>query len=257
MSLLEDILKEKRSWIAAKHRELSRPSGVDFRDTVATLRRPLSKPLRLNAEIKFRSPSAGELSKAMGTGERALCYERSGASMVSVLTDNRFFGGNFSELLYAHHATRTPVLCKDFIIDDAQVAHANGYGADAVLLIARCLPGRELRSLATAVRKRRMEPFIEVSTEAELARALEVNPQIVGVNARDLDSLEMDPERAARVLDKIPKGIVAVHLSGLKTPEDVMRVSRTRADAALIGEILMRQDDPMSLLKSLVAAANG
>jgi indole-3-glycerol phosphate synthase len=257
MSLIEEILKEKRAWVSVTPKSQMRPNGMEIRNTLVALHRPFGKPLRLIAENKFQSPSGGQLSKAMSAGQRALCYERAGASMVSVLTDKKFFGGSFFDLSHSHNAVRIPVLCKDFIVDELQIAEAHGHGADAVLLIARCLPGRDLRRLATAVRKRGMTPFFEITTEEDLQRVMDVNPQIIGVNARDLDTLEMDTERAARVLAKIPGGVVAVHLSGLKTPEDVIRIARTRADAALIGESLMRQPDPTKLLQSLVTASRG
>ena len=147
-------------------------------------------------------------------------------------------------------------LCKDFISHLAQVECAWSFGADAVLVIVWCIPGAaELRALVTGTLTVGLEPFVEVVDEAELDRALEAGARVIGVNARDLDAQVMDAARAARVLSKIPKGVVAVHLSGLRAPEDARRIAQSRADAALIGEALMRREDPSELLRQLVSAA--
>ncbi len=260
MGLLRDILAEKMKEVAAMqgHPAVARPADWPVRDVVEALRRPKGAPLRLIAEIKFRSPSAGSLSRALGPRERAQVYEAGGAAMVSVLTDAKWFDGSLDDLSLARAAVTVPVLCKDFVIDVAQIERAASAGADAVLIIVRCVDdGAALSELVDGARRAGIEPFAEVVTDAELDRALAAGARGGGVNARALATLEMDAARAARILARIPRGIVAVHLSGLKTAADAAAIARSRADAALLGEALMRQPDPSSLLAELVAAASG
>lgn len=224
--------------------------------------RPFSLRRRANAlqlicEIKFRSPSAGALSTVLSVAERAQAYERAGARMISVLCDTSFFDGSFTHLAQARTACALPLLCKEFVIDEAQLDAAVAYGADAVLLIARCLDAARLTELTRAARERRLEPFVEVVTDEESRWAVDAGAMLIGVNARDLDTLEMDATRAPRMLGALPASATRVHLSGIALPEDVRRVAASPADAALIGETLMRQDQPEERLRSLVAAAAG
>jgi indole-3-glycerol phosphate synthase len=219
------------------------------------LARKAGEPLRLITEIKRRSPSAGVLSTKLGVAERARVYERGGASMLSVLCDSRYFDGGFEHLAEARAACSLPLLCKEFVLDEVQLDAARSFGADAVLLIVRCLEKPRVRALVAAARARELEPFVEVATEEEARLALDAGATLVGVNARDLDKLAIDTARAARILETLPPGVVGVHLSGLKSPEAVAAVARSRADAALIGELLMREDDPAPLLEKVAAAA--
>jgi indole-3-glycerol phosphate synthase len=259
VSLLADILASKQHEIAAMRDRPRRPSKRTPLDVLTTLGRS-GGALRLVAEIKLRSPSAGPLSHALTPAARAVSYAESGASMVSVLCDAPFFDGSWDHLAAARvsldaagHAV--PLLAKDFIVHERQVLEARDRGADAVLLIARIVDAARLKELTRAARDAGLEPLLEVVDEAELAAALDSGARLVGVNARDLDSLAMDAARTARVLEAIPAEVVAVRLSGVKAPVDVARLSRGRADAALIGEALMRQDDPGPLLRAMVAAA--
>jgi indole-3-glycerol phosphate synthase len=260
MGLLDDILAQKSVEAAALSGEpaRTRAKNNEPRDVFAALQRPAGAPLRLIAEIKFRSPSAGKLSRVLDAGARARAYEQGGASMVSVLTDRTWFDGSFDDLAVARAAIGLPVLCKDFVIDPAQIDRAWATGADAVLLIVRCLrqDGLLLR-LVEGARSRGIEPFVEVVDERELELAVVAGARVIGVNARDLDTLDVDPDRTQRVLAKIPSGTVAVRLSGLKSGADAAAMAGSRADAALIGEALMRCDDPRSLLAELAKGAAG
>jgi indole-3-glycerol phosphate synthase len=213
--------------------------------------------LRLIAEVKLRSPSAGVLSRVLAPEARALVYARGGAAMVSVLCDAPFFEGSWEHLAAARGALdaaglAVPLLAKEFVLDARQIAEARDRGADAVLLIARIVDRAALAALVGATRSEGLEPFVEVVDEAELEAALAAGARVVGVNARDLDTLAMDQERTARVLERIPPDRVAVHLSGVGSPEAVAAVARGRADAALVGEALMRADDPGPLLTSML-----
>jgi len=250
---LAEILAQKHSELASlRARALPAPPA---RRPVALNRAANGGRLSLITEIKRRSPSAGQLSTVLSISERAAAYERAGASMLSVLCDPHFFDGDYQHLVEARAATQLPLLCKEFVIDELQLDAASAFGADAVLLIVRCLSPARTLELIQAARARQLVPFVEVVTEEELAVALDGGADLIGVNARDLDTLVMDAARAARVLAAIPTAITRVRLSGLAKPEDVTRLKASGADAALVGEALMRADDPEPLLRSLAAAA--
>lgn len=221
------------------------------------LSRGPGQPLRLIAEIKRRSPSAGALSTELSVPARAVAYERAGARMMSVLCDWQFFGGRYEDLAAAREATNLPVLCKEFVVDECQLDAARAYGASAVLLIVRCLAPQRLHALVRGARERELLPFVEVVNEEEARLALEAGATCIGVNARDLDTLSMDLARAERVLAGLPPSITRAHFSGISGAEQVARVAQSGADAALVGEVLMRQADPEPLLRSFVAAAAG
>jgi len=249
--VLARILQQKQTEVAAlRGQKLPAPPGP----RPFSLRRVDGK-VQLITEIKFRSPSAGPLSTALSVAERARAYEAGGASMLSVLCDARFFDGAFTHLAEARAACSLPLLCKEFVIDELQLDAALAYGADAVLLIVRCVSPERLPVLIRAARDRGLEPFVEIVSDEEASLALDSGATLIGVNARDLDTLVMDAERAPRLLATLPKTVTRVHLSGIARPEDVQRVVRSSADAALIGEVLMREAAPEARLRSLVNAA--
>jgi indole-3-glycerol phosphate synthase len=253
MGVLDEILAQKTNELPAlRARTLPTPPA---RRRVALGRNDNGGRLSLITEVKLRSPSAGKLSTVLSVAERAQAYERAGASMLSVLCDSHFFDGDYQHLVEARAVTSVPLLCKEFVIDEAQLDAARAYGADAVLLIVRCLSPLRTAQLIAAANARELVPFVEVANEAELKVALDAGATLIGVNARDLDTLAMDAAQAARVLAAIPERLVRVHLSGLAKPEDVLRIRQGGADAALVGEALMRADDPEPLLRSLAAAA--
>lgn len=261
--VLDEIVRAKQREVhGLKHRTCYTRVPDGPRKNVATsLRRAPGQPLRLIAENKRKSPSAGALSTVLSTAERVVRYAASGAAMVSVLCDEEFFGGSWHDVFEARRALvaagfATPVLAKEFIIDERQLREASACGADAVLLIARILDRTRLQELLTQTESLGLEAIVEVVTEDELEWAVGANAKLIGVNARDLDTLVMEPDRAARVLAAIPEGCIPLYLSGVKGPEDVRRLATTRAHAALIGETLMREDDPRALLSSMVQAAS-
>lgn len=249
--VLARILAKKAEEVVAL-RQAKLPAGPGPRPF--SLRRA-HQQIKLISEIKFRSPSAGPLSTALSASERARAYERGGASMISVLCDESFFDGSFTHLATVRQACSLPLLCKEFVIDEVQLDAAVAYGADAVLIIVRCVAPDRLPVLVREARARKLEPFVEVVNEGESRLALDAGSTLVGVNTRDLDTLEMDAERGPRLLAAMPAEVTRVHLSGIRTPEDVTRVAASAADSALIGETLMRQADPEPLLRSLVTAA--
>ncbi len=252
--MLNEILANKRGELAAlRQRALPAPPALR---SVDLSRRP-GQPLRLIAEIKRRSPSAGPLSSKLGIAERARIYEEAGADMVSVLCDAVYFDGAYEHLALARAATSIPLLCKEFVIDELQLDSARAFGADAVLLIVRCLTPVRLAQLTAAASARGLISLVEVHTPDEVPIALDAGATLIGVNARDLETLQLDAARARRVLESLPEGVTRVHLSGIHRPDQVAEVARSTAHAALLGETLMRHDDPRDLMLALAAAAAG
>ena len=264
VALLKEILANKARDVAElRSRPRLAPAVVrEPIEVLRALRRDADSALRLVAEVKLRSPSAGPLSRALAPADRALAYAEAGAAMISVLCDGAFFDGSWKHLAAARSrldgaGRAIPLLAKEFVVDVRQIEEARDRGADAVLLIARIVSASRLAELAHAARAERVEPFIEVVDERELEAALAAGARVVGVNARDLDTLRMDGARAARVLAAVPPETVAVHFSGVRDGRDVIEVARGRADAALIGEALMREDDPRELLRTLCSCHPG
>jgi len=228
-------------------RELVRPDASRRARFVQALSGP---GLAIIAECKRRSPSAGVLIDA-GPGWSALAdaYKRGGAAALSVLTEQDHFGGSLEDLQSVAHAG-LPRLRKDFILDQAMLLEACLFGADAVLLIAAILPDAELRDLRERAGELGLAVLLEVHDERELERALAVEPELVGVNARDLRTLTTDLATVERLLPRVPKRQLKVAESGIQTVADLQRVRAAGADAALIGETLVRSKDPAALLHS-------
>jgi indole-3-glycerol phosphate synthase len=254
MSVLDEILVSTRRECDRLRAELPPRIARETLDVHEILTRKQGDPLRLIAEIKLRSPSAGALSRTLSVAERAAAYEEAGATMISVLVDREHFDGGYHHLAEARAKTRLPLLAKGFAIDAIQLEAARRAGADAVLLIVRILDDARLRSLVEASRACALEPIVEVVDEDEVARALAAGARTIGVNARDLSTLAMDGERAARVVAQIPSEVVSLWFSGLRGAADVQRVASTSVDGALVGEGLMKQDDPRPMLRSMVDA---
>lgn len=248
----DEIARLRRSELPAPHEA---PRGALVRER---LTRPAHAPLRLIAEIKRKSPSAGPLSTHLDPAERGRAYAEAGATMISVLCDGPFFDGAWEhvEVVRRSVGDRALVLAKEFVLDEIQIARAARAGADAILVIVRILERDQTRDLVGAARAFGLEPLVEIVDEEELAIALDAGATVIGVNARDLDTLVMDAARAARVLAAIPEGRVPVHLSGLRAPADVRPIAASRAHAALVGEALMREDDPRALLGRMVREAD-
>jgi indole-3-glycerol phosphate synthase len=180
-------------------------------------------------------------------------YEQAGASAISVLCDGPGFGGTPLDLRRVAAAVACPLLFKEFVVDVLQLDQARAMGASLVLLLVRVLSDDELAMLTHETQRRGMQPVVEAADAVELARALRLDAPIVGVNARDLRSFDVDPDQAARLVDRIPSDRVAVFMSGVRSCDDMRRVRATRADAVLVGEGLMRAEDPGRRLAELLA----
>lgn len=204
--------------------------------------------LSVIAEFKRKSPSAGSI-RDDDPGARALAYREAGASAVSVLTDPDAFGGSLEDLGAASAASGLPILMKDFIVDPSQIRAGWAAGASAVLLIVRCLDDARLRHLHREARSLGLDALVEVHDAAELDRALALEDAIVGINNRDLDTLQTDRRRARGLLPRVPSGRIAVAESGYLEPEHLTEL-RGRADAVLIGTALMRAADPSAFLRA-------
>jgi len=245
---------ERRAAVARGRRgELEReaaraPAGADF---AAALRAGGS--VTVIAEIKRRSPSAGRLAGPdTDVAVLAGALATGGAAALSVLTEELHFGGSLEDLARVAAAVRVPVLRKDFLLDPAQLYEARAAGASAVLLIARVLEPARLDALVRLAAELGMASLVEVHAEAELAAAVAARPAAVGVNARDLDTLAMDPRTVERLLPAVPASAVAVAESGLATRADVARVAARGADAVLVGSAISGAADPAAALATLI-----
>jgi indole-3-glycerol phosphate synthase len=216
----------------------------------AALRRP--GEVRLLAEIKRRSPSAGAIREGVDPGEVAAAYRAGGAAALSVLTDRDFFGGSLDALRRVRGAVDLPLLRKDFIIDPVQVWEARAAGADAILLIVRILGDERMRDLHAAAAELGMDVLVEAHDARELERAMEIGAQLVGVNNRDLSTFHTDLELSIRLAPGVPPGVTLVAESGIRTGEDVGRLGAAGVDAILVGESLMRQPDLVGATLALV-----
>ena len=214
--------------------------------------------LRLVAEIKRKSPSAGPLAAGVDARELAARYEAAGAAALSVLTDAAF-DGRIQDLEMVSASASIPVLRKDFILDTHQVWESRAAGADAILLIVAALDDDPLAELAGAARQAGLGLLVEVHDPWEAERARAVEPAAVGVNARDLETLEVALDRSLATLRAVREGwgpeVVLVAESGLRTPEDLERARAAGADAVLVGEHLMRSGDPAAALQALLGAS--
>ncbi|MFH0810774.1 MAG: indole-3-glycerol phosphate synthase TrpC [Pseudomonadota bacterium] len=199
--------------------------------------------IRLIAEVKKASPSAGLIRPDFDPVALARSYHQAGARAISVITDEKFFQGHIDYLAAVSRAVPLPVLRKDFLIDPYQIYEARLKGAGAVLLIASVLPLEELKELRSLAANLGMDSLVEVHNEADLAVALAAGANIIGVNNRDLRDFSVSLETTLRLRPRVPAGVVLVSESGIKTREDVLRLQEAGVDAILVGESLMRSAD--------------
>ena len=252
MSVLDDIVAAKKDRLArGQYLPLPKPAppgdGASF---VAALREP---GVRIVAELKRRSPSAGEILPELdGRIETmALAYRRGHAAALSVVVEEDFFGGKPEWLPRAKRRSGLPALMKDFVVSERQLDFAVSLGADAVLLIARALSDGELSGLAAAARQRRLATVIEAHDAAEVARAAACEPDVLGVNARDLANFQTSLETLEALAPSLPVGPVHLAESGIRTAADIARLRRAGFGAFLVGESLLTHSEPEELLREL------
>ena len=206
------------------------------------------------AEIKRKSPSKGALSEIPDPVDLALAYERGGASVISVLTEGRRFGGSLEDLHAVSQAVSIPVLRKDFISSEYQIVEARACGADLVLLIMAGLSDGEVGHLLDVTRSWGMEALVETHSEEEVTRAVAVGALLIGVNARDLSTFELDTTLFGRLQEAIPSGVLKIAESAVVNSQDVTRYREQGAHAVLVGEALVTGVDPENQVKEFVAA---
>jgi len=204
------------------------------------------------AEVKRASPSAGAIAIDADPVIQATAYDVGGAAVISVLTEPTHFGGSMQDLRAVRAAVEHPVLRKDFLVDPDEILEARAAGADAVLLISSCLSDDELIRMIAVARELGMEPLVETYTDEDLQRVLATDAEVVGVNARDLESLDVDVAAALRRLARIGDDRVAVLESGIRTRADVAAAVAAGASAILVGETLMRAADPGAAIHELI-----
>jgi indole-3-glycerol phosphate synthase len=249
---LTRILEAKQTRLSRGEYKAFGPAArpTDGAAFVASLR---ETGVRIIAEFKARSPSAGEIVTGAGgkVESFALFYRRGHAAAISVVTEEDFFGGRPDWLPRAKSISGLPVLMKDFILCERQLDFAVSLGADAVLLIARILSEEDLKAFRAAARERGLATVIEAHGAVEIRRAADLEPEVVGVNARDLTSFETDLDSIAAMAKEIPPGPVRLAESGIRTREDILRLKDAGFDAFLVGEALLRAEDPEETLRGL------
>lgn len=261
MTVLDEILATKIDEVTLlrqpQTRDLLREHAINAprtRDFAGALRRDDGR-LAVIGELKRRSPSKGDLAPGLEPAATAKAYEAGGAAALSVLTDRPYFGGSVADMQAARDATGLPVLRKDFTIDEIQVYEARAIGADAVLLICAALPDDALLAdLHALARELGMAALVETHDAAEIDRALGAPAEIVGVNSRDLATFSEDLDVAGALVSRLPPGVIAVAESAIRSAEDARRMADAGFDAVLVGEALVRADDPAALVRELSAA---
>ncbi len=238
--ILDEILAHKRILVAEQRRT---------RGFLDALRQP---GLSVIAEFKRRSPSGGEIRPGASPAQIARVYADSGATALSVLTDEKYFGGTNEDLVMARTACALPVLRKDFVVDEFQIYEARAIGADAILLIVRALADSQLRDFLKLANHLAMDALVETHSAQEVERALAAGATLLGVNNRDLDTLVTDVSLAPKLRAMVPAECVFVAESGISTPDHMRALEDAGVDAVLIGESLLRAPDPGLRLRELL-----
>ncbi|NIZ89936.1 indole-3-glycerol phosphate synthase TrpC [Kineococcus rubinsiae] len=263
MTVLDDILDGVREDLAARreHTSLDELKERAHRQVPAKDAHGLLRPrdseqsgVKVIAEVKRKSPSKGALADIPDPAALATAYELGGASVISVLTEQRRFGGSLDDLRAVRCAVDVPVLRKDFVVGSYQLWEARAWGADVVLLIVAALEQDALVSLVERTHSLGMTALVEVHDAEEVARAVDADARVIGVNARNLKTLEVHPRVFHELAPLIPDRIVKVAESGVQGPRDVVEYARAGADAVLVGETLVKGDDPRRAVADLVAA---
>lgn len=250
--VLEDVQRRESAVSLAEVKERSQKTA-EAKDVLSALRDGPGA-VSIIAEIKRSSPSKGKLSDIPDPASLASVYEQGGAAMVSVLTEERRFNGSLYDLDVVRAAIDIPVLRKDFIVTSYQVHEARAHGADAVLLIVAALEQTALVSLVERVQSLGMTPLVETHSRLEALRALDAGAELIGVNSRNLKTLEVDRRTVDEVIDVLPSSVIAVAESGVRSSRDVLDYALAGADAVLVGEALVTSGAPLEQIKDMVSA---
>ncbi len=258
MSVLDTIIAGVREDLEARESRVSmdelKERASRIPGAVGAYERLCAKEVSVIAEVKRSSPSKGDLAEISDPAALATEYEAGGASVISVLTEERRFGGSLEDLDAVRAKVDIPILRKDFIVTPYQVWEARAHGADMVLLIVAALEQMALESLVERVHSLGMCALVEVHDAEEVARAVGAGAKVIGVNARNLKTLEVDRGTFGKVVGSIPDGVVKIAESGIRDSHDVVEYARLGADAVLVGEALVKDRDPRSTVAEMVAA---
>lgn len=251
MSILEKIIKKKQEEvIQLKKKNIKKTSivmGPNFRKSIAN-----STTMNIIAEIKRASPSKGIIQRNFDPVTQAKQYEAYGAKAISVLTDETFFNGSMDDLIAIRQAINLPILCKDFIIDPIQIDQAKNAGANIILLIIAALNEEQLYTLYHYAKKENFEVLCEIHNEVEMEQALQLGAELIGINNRDLNTFTVDLQTTTKLASMVQDhDITLISESGIKTRQDVLKVSEAGADAILVGETLMRSKNLQATFNQL------
>jgi len=255
MSILEDILKNKKEEVEKRKREVpvsslqiqSRSRKNCFKEAL------LKKGLSIIAEMKKKSPSAGIFKGSFNPQSRARLYQTNGARAISILTDKKFFGGTNDHLKEVRRCVNLPLLRKDFIIDEYQIHETAAIGANAILLIVRILEKSHLKELMRMAKSHNLDCLVEVHSAFEMETALKVGADIIGIHNRNLDTLEIDLNTSLTLRPLIPHNCLAISESGIRNVDHVKCMVNVGFDAILVGEALMKSNDSGVTLEQLLS----
>jgi indole-3-glycerol phosphate synthase len=254
MSVLDSIIAGVREDLATRRLPLAQ-----IHESVSSQSKPLDaysflrrNPMNVIAEVKRASPSKGNLAPITDPAALATQYQEAGAAAVSVLTEKRRFGGSLADLDAVRSTVEIPVLRKDFMVDEYQFYEARAHGADIVLLIVAALSKSQLKDFYDLSRELGMAALVEVHTHSELESAMEIEPLMVGINSRNLKTLEVDAQVFTDLLPLIPRSLIRVAESGIASRADVIEAAQAGASAILVGEALVKSGDPISAMRQLL-----
>lgn len=259
-NILETIVEQKKHEVAKLPARVIAAGDLrdamlehgERRDFLAALKKPRCGDIALIAEVKKASPSAGIICKDFDPVKIAIEYEKSGASCLSVLTDENFFQGSLDYLRQIRQVVKLPLLRKDFIIDERQILEAIEWGADAILLIVAILADEQLKKFHSLAVEAGLAVLVEVHDESEMERALKINAQLIGVNNRDLKTFKVDLATTERLATRVTRSHLLVTESGIHTSDDVTRLRKCGAGAILVGESLLRDGNIQSKIRELI-----
>lgn len=250
MTILDKIVAAKKETLKDYPQTIEATSQrppVPFKERVEK-----EKQLSIISEIKRASPSKGDINTDMTPAEQAALYEQGGTTAISVLTEEKFFKGSLKDLEAVREAVDVPILNKDFIIDERQIADAYNHGADIILLIVTILSNDELEAYYKKAKALNLEVIVEVHDEEELIRALKINPEIIGINNRDLKTFKVDLDNTVNLINKYyDENILFIAESGVQTAKDATKMADGKAQCLLVGETLMKADHPAEVIKEL------
>jgi indole-3-glycerol phosphate synthase len=254
MSVLDSIIEGVREDLAARRLPLSQlHEKLDAAPPVIDAHpRLLAEPMTVIAEVKRSSPSKGSLAEITDPAALAEKYQEAGAAVVSVLTERRRFGGSLDDLIAVRAAIDIPILRKDFMVDEYQFLEARAAGADVVLLIVAALSKNQLKDYYDLATELGMAVLVETHTRQEIEDAMEINPKIIGVNARNLKTLEIDLAAFTDLIPEIPSSIIRVAESGISQRSEVEIAAGAGANSILVGETLVRSGNPLQAINQLL-----